>query len=146
VAHDDEGDFAAVLQRILRASRENFRPVEGARIDLYPGRRTYFQSRVDLPGTTDCRIYETPLPVFSCQWKAPAAAPGAGTAGTACGRLADRVATALGPEWQRATSVPSPSKVTFRHEGRYRLSEVAVGPSSERSVCTVSISLRHAEP
>ena len=74
-AWDNNVQFAAALQRVIRASRENFRPVEGARIELHPGNKSYFQARVDLPGTTECRIDEPPNLIYSCKWKPPQLQP-----------------------------------------------------------------------
>jgi hypothetical protein len=117
-AHDQEEPFAEVLQRIVRASRENFRPVQGARIEMHPGSLSYYQPKVNLPGTTECRIDEQPRWVYSCKWR-----------GSRCGKLLADTAAALGPEWARSGS-------TFRHKGRYRLTEVTVTPG-----CATAISV-----
>lgn len=116
--HDGEEPFAAVLQRIVRASRENFRPVQGARIELHPGNLSYYQPKVNLPGTTECRVDERPRWTYSCKWS-----------GVRCASLPADAAAALGPEWSRAGS-------TFRHQGRFRFTEVTVTPG-----CTLAISV-----
>jgi hypothetical protein len=145
-ALDEEEQFAVVLHQILRASREHFRPVEGARIDVYPGRRSYFQARVDLPGTTECRIDETPLLVYSCKWKPAGPAPGT-TPAALCQKLVTRVEAALGSEWQRVESRQPQTKASFQHQGRYRQTEVKVSPPPDRSGgCAISISVRRSKP
>jgi hypothetical protein len=139
-ALDEIEEFRTVLQRIIRASRENFRPVEGARIDLYPGRRSYFQARVDLPGTTECRIDETPVLAYSCKWKPE---PKAITPGALCKRLTDQVEAALGSEWQRQESRQRNSVTSFKNTGRYRQTQIAVEPTNERPpACLISISVK----
>ena len=115
--HDQEGPFAAVLQRIVRASRENFRPVQGARIELHPGNLSYYQPKLYLPGTTDCRIDERPL-VYSCKWR-----------GERCEKLLADTTSALGSEWSRTGSI-------FRHKGRFRFTEITVRPG-----CTIEITV-----
>jgi hypothetical protein len=136
-AHDEEQPFAAVLQRVIRASRENFRPVEGARIEMHPGNLSYFQARVDLPGTKECRIDEHPNPVYSCRWQPPSSAP----PGPVCARILSDIDTALGPEWSRGHS-PQSAPAVFRNTGRYRLTKVTVTPPSKGSAgCVIAISV-----
>jgi len=138
--HDSNEPFAAVLQRIIRFSRENFRPVEGARIEMHPGNKSYFQARVDLPGTTECRIDEPPNLVYSCLWKPPQSqlrgpAP--------CDKLLADVQAALGTEWTRTDSRrPQDRKTTFRNNGRYRMTSVTVTPPTKLTpACTIAISI-----
>lgn len=116
--HDEEEPFAAVLQRIIRSSRENFRPVQGARIELHPGNLSYYQPKVNLPGTTECRIDERPRWTYSCKWS-----------GARCEKLLADTTSALGAEWTRTGS-------TFTHRGRYRYTQVTVTPA-----CTIAIVL-----
>ena len=123
-AHDEEEPFAAVLQRIIRASRENFRPVQGPRIEMHPGTLSYYQPKVNLPGTTECRIDEQP-PVYSCKWR-----------GARCQKLLAETEAALGAEWSRRDAKRPQGKMTFRHSGRYRLTEVTVTPE-----CAIAISV-----
>ena len=78
--------------------------MEGARIELHPGNKSYFQARVDLPGTTECRIDEPPNLIYSCKWKPPQSQP----PGTApCDKLLADIQAALGAEWSRTDS-PKP--------------------------------------
>jgi hypothetical protein len=142
-AYDNTEGFAAVLQRVIRASRESFRPVEGARIELHPGNKSYFQARVDLPGTTECRIDEPPNLVYSCKWKPPQSQPpGTGP----CDKLLADMQAALGAEWSRADSPkPQTGKTTFRNSGRYRMTEVTVTPPTGLApACTIAISILQA--
>ena len=131
LAAADSGDsFAEVLHRVIRASRENFRPIEGARIEMHPGNISYFQAKVDLPGTKACRIDEHPVPAYSCQWTTPD-----------CEKLPAKVAVALGEEWSRANSAQS-RKTVFRHSGRLRLTEVSItAPTARAKACTITVSL-----
>jgi hypothetical protein len=116
-AHNEEEPFAEILQRIIRASRENFRPLQGARIEIHPGNLSYYQPKVNLPGTTECRIDEHPL-AYSCNWR-----------GTRCEKLLAETAKALGAEWSRRGS-------TFKNTGRFRWTEVAVTPG-----CAIAVSV-----
>jgi hypothetical protein len=132
--------FAEALQRVIRASRENFRPVEGARIELHPANESYFQARVDLPGTTECRIDEPPNLAYSCKWKPPHSQP----AGTApCDKLLADTQAGLGAEWFRVDSPKLQTrKATFRSSGRYRLTEVSITPPTKLTpACTITISI-----
>ena len=139
-AWDNNVQFAAALQRVIRASRENFRPVEGARIELHPGNKSYFQARVDLPGTTECRIDEPPNLIYSCKWKPPQLQP-PGT--SPCDKLLADIQAALGAEWSRTDSPkPQVGKTTFRNSGRYRMTEVTVTPPTKLiPACTIAVSI-----
>ena len=117
-AHDEGDSFAEILQRIVRASRENFRPVQGARIEMHPGNISYYQPKVYLPGTTECRIEERPRWIYSCQWH-----------GARCEKLRADTESALGPQWSRTGS-------TFKHKGRFRFTEVTVTPT-----CAIAVSV-----
>lgn len=120
-AHDEEEPFADVLHRVIRASRENFRPVQGARIEMHPGSRSYYQAKVNLPGTTECRIDEQPRWIYSCQWR-----------GARCDKLLADTAAALGQEWSRKGSL-------FTNTGRYKATEVNVARG-----CSLAISVARA--
>jgi hypothetical protein len=141
--NDDNESFASALHRVIRASRENFRPVEGARIELHPGNKSYFQARVDLPGTTECRIDEPPNVTYSCKWK-PQQSQAAGSA--PCDKLLADLQAALGAEWSRTDSPKLQTrKTTFRTGGRYRTTEVTVTPPTRLTPgCTIAISILQA--
>lgn len=141
--NDNNEPFAAVLLRVIRASRESFRPVEGARIEFHPGNKSHFQARVELPGTTECRIDEPPNLVYSCKWKPPHSQP----PGTApCDKLLADIQAALGAEWSRTDSPELQTrKTTFRNSGRYRMTEVTVTPPTRLTpACTIAISILQA--
>ena len=140
---DDNASFASALHRVIRASREHFRPVEGARIELHPGNKSYFQARVDLPGTTECRIDEPPNLTYSCKWK-PHQSQAAGSA--PCDKLLADMQAALGAEWSRTDSSKLETrKTTFRNSGRYRMTEVTVTPPTRLTPgCTIAISILQA--
>ena len=57
-----------VLARVIRAGPERFRPLQGARIDVRPGRTFWYQARVNLPGAEDCRVYDAAPPKYTCEW------------------------------------------------------------------------------
>ena len=136
-AHDEDQPFAAVLQRVIRASRENFRPLEGARIEMHPGNQSYYQARIDLPGTTECRIDEHPDPVYSCRWLPPPSAP----ANAACPKILSDIEAALGAEWSRTDSSQSAPAI-FRNTGRYRLTRVTVtSPTKTSPGCVITVSV-----
>jgi hypothetical protein len=140
LGNDNHEPFASALHRVIRASRENFRPVEGARIEFHPGNKSYFQARVDLPGTTECRIDEPPNLSYSCKWQPPqsqAAASGP------CDKLLADIEAALGAEWSRTDSPKLETrKTTFRNSGRYRMTGVTVTPTTRLTPgCTITISI-----
>jgi hypothetical protein len=142
-ASDNGQAFAAALQHVIRSSRENFRPVEGARIELHPGNKSYFQARVDLPGTTECRIDEPPNLVYSCKWKPPKSEP----PGIApCDKLLTDIQAALGAEWSRTDSQKlKTDKAIFRNSGRYRMTEVSItAPTKLTPACVIAISILQA--
>lgn len=92
--HDDEDhpkDFPATLHRVLRAARERFRPLQGFRVEMRPGRTYWFEPKVLLPGAARCRIFEHPRASYVCEWDR----------GVTLAALAEKVAGALGEEWQR---------------------------------------------
>jgi hypothetical protein len=129
----DVTPFTSALQRVIRAGRENFRPLEGARIEMHPGNISYYEARLFIPGTTECRVDEQPVRTYSCHWKA------AHSGEPACGRLLEQVAAAL-PEWLRSDG---PAGATFREHRRYRGIEVSVKPPVRAgSTCVISVAVR----
>jgi hypothetical protein len=86
------------LQLVVRASREQFRPMRGARIDIRPGSETWFDARHTLPGADSCRVYEHPL-LYTCRWEK---APGRGDMQAFLRSLTAEVEAALGDGWERS--------------------------------------------
>jgi hypothetical protein len=69
--HDDEHgpqSFKEVVQRLVRASRENLRPLRTFRIERHPSADYWYEVEVKLPGAKTCRIYEHPQMVYRCEW------------------------------------------------------------------------------
>jgi hypothetical protein len=76
--HDDEDKdetFEAVVQRIVRASRENLRPLKASRIEMRPSMHYWYEVTDIIPGAALCRIYEHPRMVYRCEWKSRSAGP-----------------------------------------------------------------------
>ena len=89
--------FASGLSRILRAAPEEFKPLRGARIDIRPGRDSWFEGRINLPGAV-CRAYEHPRPAYRCRWERSA---GRRDMRPYQRSLASDVEAALGEGWMR---------------------------------------------
>lgn len=78
--HDDDHGLESlkeVLQRIVRASRENLRPLKTSRIEIHPGDLYWYEVDTTLPGARTCRIYEHPKIVYQCEWKNSSTEPAA---------------------------------------------------------------------
>ena len=71
--HDDEEhdpqSFKEVVHRLIRASRENLRPLKTFRVDMHPAGNYWYEVTVLLPGAKICRIFEHPRMVYWCEWK-----------------------------------------------------------------------------
>ena len=74
-AHDEDKDesFEAVVERIVRAARENLRPLKASRIEMHPSMHYWYEVTDTIPGASMCRIYEHPRMMYKCEWKSPAA-------------------------------------------------------------------------
>ena len=68
---DREPAFRDVVHRLVRASRENLRPIKTFRINMHPSLEYWYEVEVMLPGAKTCRIYEHPRMVYRCEWKKP---------------------------------------------------------------------------
>ena len=109
----DKRKFAEALKQIVRASRYEFRPVEGARIDFHPGRKSWFEAKVYLPGASYCRIVDDPRLEYNCEW---AATPNRRVLARFYEKLAAEVEAALGPDWKRR-SEGSGKGIMFEGQG-----------------------------
>jgi hypothetical protein len=100
-AAQNDATFDVALKHILRASKDRFIPIEGARIENRR-RDFFFEPRVYLPGATYCRIFELEKSwVFGCEWEP--AKPPARFAGL-YDQLAAKVEAALGTDWNKEIS------------------------------------------
>jgi hypothetical protein len=106
----DHKSWASTLNQIVWASRERFRPLQGARIQIRPGRTYWFEARVNLPGAGECRVLEHPTATYSCEWEKTAGAD----LMSLYRRLAAEIEAALGPKWDRAPESASPRKIIFK--------------------------------
>ncbi len=76
--HDDEPgpqSFKEIVQRLVRASRENLRPVRTFRVEMHPSGDYWYEVEVKLPRAKICRIYEHPKMVYRCEWKSSSNLP-----------------------------------------------------------------------
>jgi hypothetical protein len=94
---EHHNSFASVLHRVIRASRERFRPVQTFRIDMYPSREYWYEVDTPLPGATLCRVFEHPELIYECEWTRSRKAP----APPAFVELADQLERSLGAAWTR---------------------------------------------
>ena len=92
-----EAEFTKALNRIIRAARERFRPVQSFRVDIRPGDIYWYEGQVVLPGAEYCRSYEHPRLRYVCQWT------GKNTTSKYDG-VVDRVRAALGDQWTFSAS------------------------------------------
>ena len=95
-------EFDQSLQLVLRSSRENFRTVEGARIENRR-RDFFFEARTYLPTANYCRIFFEGTPVYCCEWTVKDKAPSA----LLFEKLLAKIEGALRAEWvkkERSTS------------------------------------------
>lgn len=115
-------EFHTSLHLVIRAARERFRPLQGARIDIRPGRETWFEARHFLPGAASCRVYEHPL-TYICRWERTAERRDLPSFFRS---LAEDVAAALGADWSRSDE---PERVTFerKEDATIRITGPAAG-------------------
>jgi hypothetical protein len=108
-----KGKFADALKQIVRASRCEFRTVEGARIDFHPGRRSWFEAKVYLPSASYCRILDDPKLEYNCEW---APTPNRTDLSRFYETLVAGVEAALGSDWKRRSEGPGKA-VIFEGQG-----------------------------
>jgi hypothetical protein len=116
-APPDEAPFRRDLRRgmnmVIRASREQFKPMRGARIDIRPGRETWFQANRDLPMATSCRVYEHPQK-YTCIWeRSPVRRDLAAFFRT----LTVEVEAVLGDSWERSGGAAGQVRFREKDEG-----------------------------
>jgi hypothetical protein len=72
--HDDEEHeqktFKEVVQRLVRASRENLRPIKTFRVNMHPSLEYWYEVEVMLPGAKTPCYHDTPLPIGKITRKA----------------------------------------------------------------------------
>lgn len=90
-------ELRRAIQSVVRASRERFRPMQGARIDMRPGNEYWFDARHPMPEATDCRVYEHP-PSYTCRWEKSPQRP---DLAAFYGVLSADVEAILGDAWKR---------------------------------------------
>jgi hypothetical protein len=66
---DEPESFQEMVQRIVRSSRENMRPLKTSRIEMRPSMDYWYEVTHVLPGARTCRVYEHPEMVYKCEWK-----------------------------------------------------------------------------
>jgi hypothetical protein len=95
--HNKNNSFESALHRVIRASRERFRPVQTFRVNMYPGRDYWYEVDTPLPGATLCRVFEHPELTYQCEWtrskRTPKPLPFV--------ELADQMERSLGTPWTR---------------------------------------------
>jgi hypothetical protein len=95
--HHNDHSFESVLKRVIRASRERFRPVQTFRIDNYPNGDYWYEVDHPLPGATLCRVFEHPELIYQCEWTSSKKTPKIPT----FVELADQMERSLGASWTR---------------------------------------------
>jgi hypothetical protein len=97
--HNKNPSFESALHRVIRASRERFRPVQTFRIDNYPGRDYWYEVDTPLPGAALCRVFEHPELIYQCEWTSRKKTPKPLT----FIELADQMERSLGTSWTRTS-------------------------------------------
>lgn len=98
ISSRDEANFGQVLEDIVRASKDRFRRVEGARVENRR-RDYYYEAKFYLPGATYCQILlEKNGPIYNCEWEK---APDRGGFATLFDQLVSKIENALGADWSR---------------------------------------------
>jgi hypothetical protein len=93
-----DAEFDEALNHVLRASKERFIPIEGARNENRL-REFFFEAKLYLPGATFCRVFQKDkFPIYGCEWE-QAAIPNS-FAGL-YDRLIAKIEAALGSEWNK---------------------------------------------
>ena len=106
--------FDGVLETILKASNQRFRPVEGPRIENRR-REFYFEARVYLPEAMYCRIFDQGGLVYCCEWEVKSQA----SSTSVYEKLVTRIESALGTKWaKRARSGRLRKEMLFSAEGK----------------------------
>jgi hypothetical protein len=94
----NDAEFDETLEHVLRASKERFIPVEGARNENRL-REFFFEAKLYLPGATFCRVFQRDkTPIYGCEWE-QAAIPNS-FAGL-YDRLTAKIEAALGSDWNK---------------------------------------------
>jgi hypothetical protein len=90
--------FDEALKQVLRASKDRFLRIEGARVENRR-REYFFEPRVYLPTATYCRIFQQEkTTIYGCDWER-AASPN--SFADLYERLVAKIESALGPEWNK---------------------------------------------
>lgn len=88
--------FNSVLTSILRASRDDFAILEGARIENRR-RDWFYEAKAFLPEATYCRIFYQDRAVFCCEWDEK----GQAAAALLYEKLTGSIGKAVGEEWSK---------------------------------------------
>ncbi|MBL8175451.1 MAG: hypothetical protein JNK48_12325 [Bryobacterales bacterium] len=62
--------FTVLLEQLVSASRERFRPVMTYRVDMRPRGNSWYEAKYILPEAQSCRVYEHPQLRYVCEWSA----------------------------------------------------------------------------
>ncbi len=127
---DDHGpeSFRVVLQRIIRAARENLRPLKTFRIEQYPGRLYWYEVETVLPDAVQCRIYEHPAMVYVCEMRTPPGSTPQAVHAATVQRFSEALGVADWKERRDSASVTTlePVDATRNPRFSFRLTNTAV--------------------
>jgi hypothetical protein len=87
--------FAGALRKIIRESGKRFLETKGARIEMNPGPRVWFEARTFLPGAEYCQV-ERGGDFYRCEWT-----PAPARIRAQHSEIAASVSNALPPHWRR---------------------------------------------
>lgn len=138
-----ETEFTKGLNRIVRAGRERFRPVQSFRVDIRPGDIYWYEGQVVLPGAEYCRSYEHPRLQYVCQWSRK------NTASTTSkyDDLVGRVSAALGDQWTFSGSEKRDRKMArFDPIDASRTGSIEIEEGGRTSDFSVRLSVFSAAP
>jgi hypothetical protein len=129
-------DLRRSLRAVIRAAPLQFKSIQGVRIDIHPGRETWYDARYPLPDATDCRVYEQP-PQYICRWEKSTRRPNLGAFFTA---LAADVEAALGERWKRAGTADKDAAIRFE-EAREGGATIVLAPARRASNGAVQLTV-----
>lgn len=129
-------DLRRSLRAVIRAAPLQFKSIQGVRIDIHPGRETWYDARYPLPEATDCRVYEQP-PRYICRWEKSPQRPNLGVFFTA---LAADVEAALGERWKRVEPPGTTAGIRLE-EAREGGATIVLDPAGRATAGAVRLTL-----
>ena len=126
--HDDHGHgpmtLPILLEQLVSASRERFRPVMTYRVDMRPRGNSWYEAKYALPEALWCRVFEHPRLRYECEWGAKPKRD--------FGQFTKQYEDALGKGWQRGEGHAKTVRFTATERTRNGDIEIVDGPAGIR--------------